>query len=647
MSRIDYGSEGFRKALLEAAAEIFIKEDVGFVALLGGLVATRELREKRLIPPDPAGYALFVREMSDELKQVIPKMRRRNGELIKIYIVTSPAYDGDLGKDIARELVRGRKRREDILVWHEGNDRFPMKGSGKIIWGMTPERNVWMRGDYYSTFVQRMLRDLQKRSTQRMANRYIAGCCGSALNKPYGEEPKPYTSLPVLHKIRETTLAENQVGVAVLDTSRESDQVTFYSMKDLLAQERSFVPVPEDIGEEALNAVNAIKAEGGMTIGQLSDRLNIGRKRLKTILKPLMEEFDDWPGIHRDESSGKYDFNLRWIQHSLRYNFSKMLASPTLKEDRIVAFGCMHAGSIHTDYQFFTQTLPAYLIEQRADILVGAGDFIEGLKHDLMLRGETIGNANYSKQEKWAAQMVARVILKVFRYRLNQEIQSLSTPSLPALNEMVPQLINKCLMQFIFIPGNHCDWSTDYGFRSLDTFQSKLILLVFEGVQKALSRNNLFCSNALDMVQTKIFRGERYETSSGLRLAVIHPYLGRTKTQSIRVQETFRMFPDANVIISANFHVGIYVQEHTPEMGERQGLQVGTIKIKSSFEHHKLKEPLDFGVGLLILRSLDGRIISATNEFFGIPVMRGSFNNEKMLDQVFEELTADKPAEAE
>ena len=208
LSRIDYGSEGFREGLLIDMAKVFQKQDIGFAILLGGLISKRSIQDNGLMPKGKdkdQKLEDLTDQLAFELSERIPFMHRQNGDLIKIYIVLSPAYDGDLGRRVAEKLAT--RRPEDISVWNEGNDRFPLKGSNFVIGGLTPEKNVWMRGDFYSTSIQRVIKDFTKRSGSLPPSVNAVGGFGVNLNKPIGEEATPYVGIPVLHKIRETTMA--------------------------------------------------------------------------------------------------------------------------------------------------------------------------------------------------------------------------------------------------------------------------------------------------------------------------------------------------------------------------------------------------------------------------------------------------------
>ena len=629
-SRIDYGSEGFRQGLLLEMKEIFEAEDVGFAILLGGLISWRSLKNEMPKKKDVQGKKDFIHKLTLELTEKLPKMRRKNGDAIKIYIIPSPAYDGEIGEEVARKLAMLRK---DIRFAGPGDDRFIVKGIGKTVWGVTPSKSVWMRGDFYSTPIQRVTKDLQKRSSHPLPDVYFIGGFGSSINKPLGEEPRPYVAVPVLHKIRETTVAENQVGVMVVEFYDKGHKVRLHSLKDLVKDDRKFVPVPEKLKGDAITVVNAIKQNGGLTAGLLADTTGLARNSIKQIIKSLPAQSEKWPGLALDEASKKFDFNLRWVQEKLKYNFSEIRKNPEVKEDRVAAFGCLHAGCVHTDYEFFLKDFPEYLIREDIDVLLGIGDFIEGLKHNLILRGEIYGAANNTRQEKLAAHMVALVLLKVFKERFDRAVKTVKKPDAKQIGD----LVRKCMMEFRFIPGNHCLWSEDSGYVALDTFFSILRMTVLTGLQRILFSTNCPCLDITAIINEKIVESNRFQLPSGLKVELFHPHMSRTKTESIRSQEALAKSRDSHIVFVANFHVGIFVAEYNQELGERICLTVGTIKRQSGFEHNKLKT-VDFGVGLLKVRSLNGRVFWAENEFFTKSSPAQPLDNDKIFDQLYDQI---------
>lgn len=615
ISRVDFKSEGFRQGLLEAMKEAFEKEDICFYLLLGGLVSSRALKNELVSKKSKEERDAFASEIAEELAEIWPRIERKNGNLAKMYIVTSPAYDGVIGEEVAQKL--SKLRRADIRVWHSGDDRFSIKGTDKILWGVTPEKAVWMRGDFYSTPIQRVLKDIRKRSSQKLPTLYAIGGFASNVNKPQGEEVRPYLSVPALHKIREITTSENQIGVKWVDFSEGKDgnyKVYSCSFRDLLSNERRFIALPENVSRVGRKIIKEIESRGGLTSGQLADLIEISRTKIEEEIQSFPKKSRYWPGVICDEFSKKYDFNLEWVQKNLRYIFPKK-EKEKIKEDKIIAFGCLHAGCIHTDYNFFLNELPQQILRENVRTLIGAGDFIEGLKHNLILRGEVYGSADYTRQETMAGHLVAAVMLKVFKERFEEKFSSLKWSRRKISSRDIRGLIIESLISFYYIAGNHCLWTQDLGFRALNTFTNVLHATVIHGIRNILKENDCLLVDIEEIVKKRIIQSNKFILDSGLTVEIFHPHMSRTKTESIRAQEALAK-SDANIVIVANFHVAIHVQEYSAELGERQNLTVGTIKHKSDFEDNKLKI-VDFGVGYLGLKSIDGRIIASENAFWG------------------------------
>ncbi|MEK9183461.1 MAG: hypothetical protein AAB890_00080, partial [Patescibacteria group bacterium] len=255
-SRIDYGSEGFRSGLLQYAANIFAENGVDFIVLAGGLVNERALKEKLRV----LLKGLKVDERADAEKQFyndcvnylvshIPHIKSPDlaKKWCKIYIVTSPAYDGEIGNRISYRLAR---RRQDIVHEGEGEATLSTKKIGRDVCVLTPRKAAWLRGDYYSTPVERTIKDYLKKTKRLSASLTLVGCFGSDIQKPKGESKVAYCALPVLHELHETrTGSENQIGVTVVEYSENSDVPTelAYSFNDMVANERQFIGVPKDI----------------------------------------------------------------------------------------------------------------------------------------------------------------------------------------------------------------------------------------------------------------------------------------------------------------------------------------------------------------------------------------------------------------
>jgi len=636
MSGFNHGSDGCREGLWQLTADILKSESVDFAMLVGGLVDSKSLLEQ--LKTELAGIKTaerdeatkkFLENQVNHLKENFPKIHG-----VKIYVVTSPAYDGWIGERIARALV---EKRGDILLYRPGGDRFEIKQLNRVLGAYAAKKGVWMRGDYFDTPVLRVLKDEIKRSTRGIGDTNVVGCVASSIYNPgdSSEIKRPYMSLPVAYKITETRTSENQIGIRILKAYspnlKEATVVT-YNLKDSVSDEWALVQTPPDSSKIQEVLVETLKTRGPLTVGQFSDFTSQDREAVKKALDSLVDRrvSKSWPGVFEDEVSKRYYFALKWFQEKLEY--------PPIKcdtVDSIMAFGCLHAACKHTDMKFFRDEVPNLMLANDVRVFCGAGDFIEGLKHDLMVKGEVYGSRkyafNYTRQEQLAAYLVSQAIGKVFLERIEPFLKSVDRQNPePAAMEAA---ILEALPTFLYIPGNHCEWTAPLGFDALSVFGIQLRNFVGEDVVMALAGAKLFLPNVAKLVNSRIVelaQNQPYVLQSGLSISLLHPYMSRTKTTSIRPQEMLGK-AETHIVIGANFHVAEAVEQWEFEKGQRVCLQVGTIKHRSGFEDTKLKT-VDFGVGFIKVCSLNKRIKRTETAFYGTPTPNLAEANEAILD---------------
>ncbi|MCH7759546.1 cation transporting ATPase C-terminal domain-containing protein, partial [Patescibacteria group bacterium] len=257
-SGLHYGNPGYREGLWHLAAEKFKQEQVDFIVLVGGLVDGKSLYlrlkeihqqiscdhrrgEKSTIGEKKVEATIkFLEKTSQELAAKIPRI-----DNVKIYLITAPAYDKDIGQTIAERLA---ELRDDIWLYGQGDDRLQLKKINKILGVYAGKKAIWMRGDYYDTPILRVLKDEKKGGTEGLGDINVVGCLASAVHNPgdSSDIQKPYLSLPVLYKIDETRIAENQIGICIL---------TFNSDLTDVAKEASDVILTDDNFTSIVNAV--------------------------------------------------------------------------------------------------------------------------------------------------------------------------------------------------------------------------------------------------------------------------------------------------------------------------------------------------------------------------------------------------------
>jgi len=651
-SRIDYGGDGYRSGLLEAGWTIFSEDDDKFIIIAGGLVAGKSLEakckefvkenlaERQAHIKETGGVSNavivrqhlrleFIKNSADELAKEIPTFEIEDGVPVKIYLITSKPYDREIGEKVARDL---ESIRSDILYYDKSDERLPTKGVGKTIEVLVPERGQWS-AQYASTTIDKIVRQNQGRSAQGFADLYIVGCTGSYIVKPKGEAPRDYMGLPMLSRPTETITSENQVGVVTLNLSSDNPHMrpTNHSLKDLLRDERTFVPRPPGHKTSNQNKTIDFIVNGPVTEGYISESLRIKRVTVTGILKNLMNPDGDWPGLEYDEASHRYTFPSNWFKHKLRY---PIINPSHFKTESVVGFGCLHAGSVHSDYEYFVNEMVEFIIRERATLLVGAGDFIEGLKHNLVERGEVIAGMNYTVQEKMSARMVSTVLLKVFARWFSSE--GITT------GRKMKSAIKKALVGFVYIPGNHDEWEEDFGVTPLTTFHLELVSRVIEGITKIVrERGKVRSSNGdiAEIVKSKITNilDKTYKLSSGINLEVYHPHMGRAVTTSLRAEHQLVFGRKAHLVVLANFHTAVEVEKWQEDMGQRLALQLGTNKHMTKFESNMGKR-VDFGYGCVRFDVYKGRIVRNTTSFCGSEREPVRLRNEDFYEELQEKL---------
>ncbi len=668
ISRIDYGSQGYRRAIVESVFKITERERTDFNILNGGIISRdfpkdidnlvkmqlerekdkkvkfkhlqsltskkrRDARKKELLER-------YLKQAAKELSKAIPVLKMPDPEnsnkekSVDLFITTSPAFDGEYGERLAHYLA---ELRPDVRVWGHGGDRFPVKYVDKVMWALAPQKAVWMRGDYYSTAVERVIKDKIKQTTQKSPDLYVVGCFGSSINKPQGELEYQYISLPNASRIEETRVSENQIGVRIIEFPLDGGPylVKTYSLKDVVAKELSFIVPPPRATQNQKKIIDVIKASGSATPGTLKYVLDLPADQIMRELeslqkkKTLRKRGENWPGIG-EVSGKKYYFDLEWIKHNLKYN----LPNGHYNEDKIAVSGCIHSGSVESDTDFLLNDFPKIISKHNMDIWVDSGDITEGLKHGLDRKQEVLpGMNNNTIQELFAAHCRGSVILNVFKDRFSKHIATEEKEK-----NGIAGLIEKSLMKYYYRTGNHDTWIAEDGHIPLAVFHQELNELLTQEIEKFLSLQKVANSNVRSIVKNHIVQTKFFTLPSGLKVSMQHPYMARAKTTSIRPQEMLHYGKrhGCQVAIGANFHVSECVEEWDMNLGQCVSMEIGTMKHGSDFERNKMKL-VDQGVGYLRVLSNDQRVFMTENAFYG-GARKAPVNNLDLVNEYIQKL---------
>lgn len=604
MSLLNFGSYGYREGLWHLAADVFTKANVDFVILLGGLIANKALKKRinhkiaglkrdeksKVEEKEKAKYARY-------LAKKIPVIKGK-----KICILTSPApsHDCEMGLEIARALARLRK---DIVVWdQEGGNGSVVEflRKAEINLGLFSPTRTFLGTGYASTKPDSILEN-----ASYLGDFNVVGCFANFLLNPgpSSKTGKPRLVLPGLCNIGEKKHAERNIGVAIAEFwSNHTSEVTVttHDFKELVDKEISYVKSPANSTKLQRKIIKILKEKRSQPLRGFEDLIEgpYDLKEIKEALDDLLKKRanQSWPGLRYSESSTKYFFNNEWFQRTLRYRVSKKIKK-TRQETSFVIVCCPHVGCKFTNLSWILKDIPESMIACNTQYLACPGDIIEGLKHNLREEGSLISSdnfvANYTWQESFAAWLFGEAIMKVFKERIEKyDLKNCS-------QEEIYKLILSCLVTFVWIPGNHDDWNKENKNDVLGAFSRDLEFYLLTSLsdyfaQKGidLSGNIRLLLNIINQKAVRLTVNKPYRLFSGLESSLLHPYMGGTKTRSIRVENALDM-ASTPLVFLGNFHTTEIFSEWRADRGYCLGVQTGTLKQESVFERNKMKKELD------------------------------------------------------
>lgn len=654
-SRPDWKSKGARAGIIYAIYERMVEDGNHYFVLNGGLANKKDVTkrvkeelEKHTKAQRRTHFAAIkefvLKEMALELNSIIPLVKKPSSEAkdgkmeyVRNYIMTSLVIDGDDGERIAQIM---QQLRPDIRIYKQGGDFTRLKGVGvtkeekhrgqELGW-LNPKRQR-LPGDYASTTVDSDIR-IAESAARRFPSIWGHGGLGTSTSKPGGGEKKiPRFGIPVSHipmPIRpgEPSIVLNQIGTRTIETSLDGQRrlIRTWNLRDLAEEERKFITgIKEGATELHRKIVNEIvENPDGLHEGELSDNLEVSREKIKEAISFLIEpkalKRTTWPGLYKDAESGRYNFHLDWLQERLRYPWPY---EKDYFELRRLLMGCLHAGYTTTDYEFVRYRLPEIILERRIEYLEIIGDVIAGLKHNLIHRGEIIGNINYTEQGVFAGELVGNCVYDVFAVKFKSLFDAHKD------KKFSPEELEKCvrsaLITVIYIMGNHDDWQKDSGHSPAVVFRLSLVTLLIKHIGKFLhdlgyslyNLDEIIAGNIVELPEYKTV----YEFPGGICTELFHPGMARTKTTSIRAEETLG-FSDCHLVDIANFHTFFEMEKWEPGLGDRVAGQAGAMVPFTQFERGKLKR-VDFGPMYIGLRHKNRKIFMIEHEFFNKPILK-------------------------
>jgi len=587
----------------------------------------------------------FVRSIAQELNEFFPAIEGVNYH----FVVSEKVYDRPVGTRILEEL---RRSRDDFrLLGEKKNGAYEtevkvpvnMRGFNKGIRVIVPRKAPWFYR-IITSFMQTLIGRFIPRTFSGKPDLILVGCTGTAAFLPF-YEGVPSISIPALHKIDEHVSTENMVGCSLIRLIAEEDRTRIvnrtYDFRTLISHEKDLA-IPADSPRMEKRILTALLPSSA-SLKTLLFRINTLKKsrngrnhngnghngiknhRPKILkaedLKEALEALIKKDTISFNRKSNRYEVDEKHL-NDLVVSLSDMLKNSINFKQGV--FSCYHGGSLKTLYHTVNHYLPPALIDK--DVVVENGDEIQGIAHNYEYNGELLPIARgYDKQEILTGSLRAKNLLDVFKLRLKLYQDKKLTPQ---------EILDKCLITFIFNLGNHPSWKHyQKDALILNTFEMVLKNKLIEGILSILKGADISADYEIvkKTVDAKVIRlGESMMVNThGITLGIKHPWKGRTQSKSHRIQDvvdffwrTFDRFAKKTaknskgfaLVNVANFHEAAAV--HVVKFGKTVlGVMTGAYLKDTSFENHNDKV-VDFGPALVhVCLNNEGSLLYSEVEF--------------------------------
>ncbi len=553
VSGLNFGDDSSREFLVNLAADLGKMHKVAFGIIggnaLNGKALKEQLREylEYRTPHDTESAhdeaseeeeaertrRDFIEDRANAFANFLPSLTEPSRNDVKWHIVPALTHDRELGQAILEEV---RNIRANDTRLHEGptpriptlNPRF---GDFRVI---VPGVALW----FYETIsgaLQRLANAFARRTFSEEPGAMLIGCTGTGCSIPRYLTDVPTVATPTLHRIVESKSTENMVGCVIV-TVREYAHGKFtisaltYDFSSILTQERQFA-IPENLTGLPLRALKLF-ARSGMGPNVLLSKINSTRKhemkleKLQKALDLLMRR-----GLIVHHKKANFYGVSKTLLQSMRIPVETYLAGA--RPIKTVLQGCTHVGALKGLYHTNQTVLPQLLAAHPT--LIVAGDESQGISHGFHNNGELLpGQNGYDKHQKTAAKLRAGQLISALRIRWDfADIAKL--PPVDRLRMSLPRIIYR--------HGNHDEarFGQNQFSIPLGHFDEVLRMELLRRIANFLTEKaaSVSAQELLALIDSKIERvGERDVVEiDGIAVGVRHPYKGRTKNRSSRVQE--------------------------------------------------------------------------------------------------------------
>lgn len=646
-----FGSRKYLMSLLKGVAE---KDDSKFILIAGNTLAGKELErelkdrvklERKLIRQNNKlkekgeKKDTFTQEDEDNIKRdfieeiayglhdFLPVIKDVNYHIQ----IAEKVFDKPLGTKILERLKGIRKvlGHDDIRLIYDTEAQVPVRMAGvENIRSVVPYRTPWFY-KIITGLMQRLIDSFVSRTYSPRPSLVLAACTGVGAYLPF-YQGVPSVSVPTFHKIGEQLSSENMVGCVTISLCVESGLLKVrpitYDFRTVIFNERKLLIKDEYSAAEkaALEALKPSSASLRVITFRINEQLSVKKQMSDAKVKEALENLKKKKLIVFNEKSNRYEVNEDTV------GYAKISLDDFLKGGRLIRHvveACRHIGCLKTLYHTADEDLPKMLVD--ADAFIDAGDSIQGIAHDYEYNGENLPIVNgFDKQQVLAANLFKKNLVDTFSLRAKRLSESKS-------KQNVADFINKCLISFRFITGNHPAWATrTRNSLVLGHFEDLLKHLIFVDILRICREygyTNVDSDEVLKIINEKIVRvGEDgIAEIDGIRVGVKHPHKSRTLTKSQRVQEVINFIygsfyafmenvekkhPDVSLAYVGNFHEAAAV--HVSKFGRTLlGVMVGAYLKDTQFEVNKDKV-VDIGPAKVeAYLSPDGQILYSQIEF--------------------------------
>lgn len=660
LSSVYWGNHGARAGLLRLPFEVALN-DIGFhySVINGGLIDGRSINEQvRRETEHITGKGSkekkadirfqIIENRAYELANIIPRVekpvvKKNDSPFLGIYIIPSLMIDGHIGSEI---LMLLQPLRKDLHIYRMGCDYTYLKKNqptpeeieagqvGQIVGWLNPKTSDF-RSKYASAPVDNAFSRTERTSTKTLPAFWMVGGYGSNLIEPRGGSRKrdvvaqPVLHIPTPREVGAVSVDMNQIGFQIVESEPDGIHRTihFHSLRDIVHNENQLIQAPDESNKLQKRIINTLKnQDGGLSVGMIAQALKVDKDNIKNELDNLAKVEvvnDKFPGLLFDKASARYAFKNDWFQNSLNYKLD--YEKEKRKSITRMIFGCAHFGSPTTDYYFMRHRFPEIALRHNIDIAELSGDAIQGLKHEYLAKGQVLSNMNYDDQVIFCGEAMATWIYEVFETRLRYYMSSVK------INKTnLTEIIKKCLIKFVYIKGNHDEWPEGIGSSPLSWLKTVIRDLLFLEIMKLLSTYKLYAENLMDIINEKIIylwddkKLDYIYFYDGIQIQLMHPHMGRASTTSLRLEHAMSS-SNAQLVTIANFHTAVAVELWSQEVGQRVGIQAGTMMIGSRFEKNMMKN-VDFGPIIAKSDVYEGRIIKTEKVFYNQPCITEAYD---------------------